>query len=319
MAVDEPVEEDGAKPAWRRTRWTLVAVLVLGSAATLMLVRPLVCGQQVSEGKVLDVCTAITMTDPRVVLVFLAVALLLLPDIQELNIGGVFSIKRQVAEAKGAAEKAAGAAKEAEGAAKAATVESRITQRLLSGPGSGVGAGVGPAASASRPLSTARVQRSVSVGDLPGDGAVGGALAGGAELARAEEALMAFQAGFLGLEQLFPAVVEVAGIVGLVPDGAGWRRVIGTGAASVDVDAWFRDNSVHEVTVEALPDALVGAAIVLDEAGVPVCALVAVGAPVTATGAQGRPEQLAASIQPVSRAFRRLLGDLLGEPTAAGI
>lgn len=88
---------------WARyTRRTLAALLVLWGGWMLLWGRVEdVCRDQVADNSaVVQTCEPIALTDPRLVWVVLAVLLLLLPDLSEIELGGVFSLKRAVAEVK---------------------------------------------------------------------------------------------------------------------------------------------------------------------------------------------------------------------------
>ncbi len=69
-----------------------------------------VCRDEVADSKVVQVCEPIALTDPRLVWVVLAVLLLLLPDVSELELAGVLSLKRAVAQVEGQAEQLRGEA-----------------------------------------------------------------------------------------------------------------------------------------------------------------------------------------------------------------
>lgn len=88
---------------WARyTRRALAALLVLWGGWMLLWGRVEdVCRDQVADNSsVVQTCEPIALTDPRLVWVLLAVLLLLLPDLSEIELGGVFSLKRAVAEVK---------------------------------------------------------------------------------------------------------------------------------------------------------------------------------------------------------------------------
>lgn len=57
-------------------------------------------GQVADNSSVVQVCEPISLTDPRLVWVLLAVLLLLMPDLSEIELGGVLSLKRIVQEVK---------------------------------------------------------------------------------------------------------------------------------------------------------------------------------------------------------------------------
>lgn len=69
-----------------------------------------VCRDEVADSKVVQVCEPMALTDPRPVWVVLAVLLLLLPDVSELELAGVLSLKRAVAQVEGQAEQLRGEA-----------------------------------------------------------------------------------------------------------------------------------------------------------------------------------------------------------------
>lgn len=99
----------GGAPAQRlRDYWTLtrlrrwsVALLVAGAAVALAAgLIPHTCQDAVAESSVVQVCSALSMTDPRVLLFLLIVLILLLPDLSEVELGGVLRLRRTVDETR---------------------------------------------------------------------------------------------------------------------------------------------------------------------------------------------------------------------------
>jgi len=80
-----------------------------------------VCRDEVAGSTVVQVCEPIGLTDPRIVWALLVVVLLLLPDVSELELAGVLSLKRAVAQVEGQAELLRGEAQRASAALSAVT------------------------------------------------------------------------------------------------------------------------------------------------------------------------------------------------------
>ena len=80
---------------WAR-RLGLAGVLLW--AAWLVLVRdlPRTCREELHEGKAVELCGQLTLTDPRVVIVAVIVGLLLIPEVAELELFGVLKLRREV-------------------------------------------------------------------------------------------------------------------------------------------------------------------------------------------------------------------------------
>ena len=66
---------------------------------------PQVCSQQLPDGSAtpVKVCEAMSATDPRALLFLLVVGALVLPDLAELEVGGVLKVRRQLDDVKGEA------------------------------------------------------------------------------------------------------------------------------------------------------------------------------------------------------------------------
>lgn len=80
-----------------------------------------VCRDEVADSTVVQVCEPIGLADPRLVWVVLAGLLLLLPDVSELELAGVLSLKRAVAEVESQAEQLRGEVQQASAALSAVT------------------------------------------------------------------------------------------------------------------------------------------------------------------------------------------------------
>lgn len=93
-------EDTSADRWWSIAKWVrrVLVIVLLALAARELLVDglPRVCEEQVAEGAVVTVCHAMGVTDPRVGLFLLAVGLLLLPDLSELEVAGVVKLQRKV-------------------------------------------------------------------------------------------------------------------------------------------------------------------------------------------------------------------------------
>ena len=90
----------------RWVRRIVLVVLVVGASAWLAgWGLPDVCSQQLptDSSTPVEVCEAMSATDPRALLFLLLLGALLLPDLAELEVGGVFRVRRQLDEVKGEA------------------------------------------------------------------------------------------------------------------------------------------------------------------------------------------------------------------------
>ena len=85
-------------------RWARrLLVLLLVAWAMWLLWRqgvPTSCRQAVAGSNVVSVCSPMATTDPRAVLFVVAIGLLLLPDVKELEVAGLFTLRRRVDEVK---------------------------------------------------------------------------------------------------------------------------------------------------------------------------------------------------------------------------
>lgn len=186
-----PATPDAPKRSgwWHVGRWgrrALLVALIGGAAYTLTQDHPRRCHDEVSDGaQVVSVCEPIATTSPEAFVWIVAVGLLLLPELSELEIAGVLKLKRQVEQAQGEAAEARIEAAHAQLAAaqlatQVATQQTNVTannQQALT-----------------LTIQTAEAQRILAGTDQP-PARISTPTVG-------QSALVAFNAGMLGLEQL---------------------------------------------------------------------------------------------------------------------
>ena len=94
------------------------------------------CRDEVAGSTVVQVCDPAGATDPRILWVLLVVVLLLLPDVSELELAGVLSLKRAVAQVGGQAQQLSGEVQRVSAALSAVTQQFAV-QITAQGQGQG--------------------------------------------------------------------------------------------------------------------------------------------------------------------------------------
>ena len=291
-------------PSGERTRvlaWLrrAAALAVLAWAANMVLrVGVSVCRDALAEAEVVRVCEPLAIASPQVLLVAVVVGLLFAPDLSELELGGLVTLKRRVekAEAEVAQARADVALTRAELTAQIATTSTASAQQLTYFDYRRT-AGVAEALTSIPP-------RSGRSGDPE------------------QAATTAFLAGLVGLEShiMVPPEVDVS-IVGFTRAGDRGGRVEATHfssaphdtelhqfASAVVADQW----PITTTSVAVRDDGWVVIAPVHDDDGSLLGAFAAILHPADRLAAVDEVE-LAASVEPAAQAYARMLIDLLGE------
>ena len=311
----------GGSAGWTLTRRLVLAVFLIGGPVTLLLAQPQRCYDQVAGDVVLETCEPLPVQSPLVLGYLLLVGALLLPEVAELEVAGVFKLRRQIAEARAEAA-------EAKEAVLRLTAENRAVALARGGDATGgtstVLVNIGRDVATAAALSDARDEPSLGQPLLE-------------ELEpvwedTGEAALVAFRAGMLGLPGILPAPygdpadVRVVGFtIGesgdqfeLTHDPSG----IGEGLAA-RVLGLLNEDWPPQGSVRALgSDGWIFTAPATDAQRRLVGALAAVLPPpphpevAAFSDEDGGPdlvEQFAAMVEVAAEAYARLLIDLLGE------
>ncbi|GAA4676102.1 hypothetical protein [Nocardioides nanhaiensis] len=204
MTSTDRVEPKERHPFWMVVFWlrrlAIGLLLVWGVGVVLFGDSLTVCGEQLADaGEAVEVCEALTLMDPPVLLFLLILLVLLLPEAAEVEVAGLFRIKRQLEEA----EQDVAGLRQSVSALQSQVASAAATSR-----------------SSAHNTTTVIVDRAaetggVAAGEAPsvdesGDVGVGPA------------AVLAFKAAFEGLTTLLPASFPTAELVGftLQSDGA---------------------------------------------------------------------------------------------------
>ena len=190
-----------------------------------------VCRDEIADSKVVQVCEPIALTDPRLVWVVLAVLLLLLPDVSELELAGVLSLKRAVAQVEGQAEVLRGEVRQTSAALSTLTQQLTVQATAAQGQSQSVVLQVPPAGQYS---SFVKDVESGDTSALTVDEEVGG------------YASLAFTSAMTGmLSEVFGEWSNRVGLVGWVTQGNGRFR-----------PSYLVDDSVDQLAVDVIGDAL---------------------------------------------------------------
>jgi hypothetical protein len=295
-------------PRWVR-RGLLVLLLAWG-AWQLLDGPPRVCHEEVAATAVVQVCEPIPATDARALMFLLVAGLLLLPELSELEIAGLVTLRRKVDEAQADAAQArrevAQLSARLTAAAAATSMGNQTTLNFYD-----------RAQETGQALEEAEADRVVV--DGPGDTPPAAQEPAGAFAAAA------FQAGLLGLTQFLPAWASSAEVIGftLAEDGTYEPTyVVGDpGDQLVETVSRLVNEQLETTLIDVNPRRWLAAAKAVDDAGGRVGALaVLVRDPDLPPGPDGAvgggPEQfeeLAAAVEVMAGSYARLLIDLLGE------
>lgn len=288
----------------RHVRRVLIALFTVGPLLWLSMVGlPVVCSQQVPSGTTVsvEICEAASVADPRFLLLVLAIGLLLLPELAEIEVAGVLKVRKQVKEAK---EEVSGLSTEL----------GHIRAQILT-----------TAVAAANSNSRASVENynlfperftdvSRALKEVAGDG---GDFDAGEE--RGVYAAIAFEAGFYGLTRYLPDRMMPAVVAGYVFDDneklalysvATHGDGIGESEAAQRMAAAPRMTGVFLYERE---DEYVVTAPACDDEGLVVGAL-AVRMPTSAAALdQGDGGDTVGTVELMANAFARLLIDVMGD------
>jgi hypothetical protein len=316
------VARDGGSVVWSTVlRRCVLALLLVAGPVVLVLVQPQRCYDQVAGDRVVETCEPLPAGSPVVLGYLLLVGALLLPEVADLEIAGVFKLRRQIAEARADAA-------EAKDAVLRLTAENRAVALATGGDATGgtstVLVNIGRDVATAAALLDARGEATPEQPFLE-------------ELEpvwedTGEAALVAFRAGMLGLGSMIPVPFGGLGdvrVLGFTIGDAGDHfelthdpSGVGEGSAARTLDLlnedWPPQGSIRalgsDVWIFTAPatDAqgrLVGALAVL----LPLSQETDVAALLDGDDEPDLVEELAAAVEVAAEAYARLLIDLLGE------
>lgn len=284
-----------AAPWLKVARRVAIVVLLLCAAVALLGGPPIVCQDAVAGASSVRLCGPMAIGDVRVVLFAVVLAVLLLGEVSELQIGGVVTVKARVAEAKAAAAEA-----------ERTLAEVRLVTHLSSSSAATATTNVFVG---DRTEATADALDRVRRGEPPARGVS----AEPPTAAPGAFAVAAFGAGFLGLRSVLPEWAAEAAVIGYTLTAEGGLALHAASHAT-DHDIAACTEHVADLA-RALFDAGDGrwlaAVEATDDAGSRIGALgVLVTPPSTATA---RKKEFAAAVDVAGAVYSRLLVDLLGE------
>jgi hypothetical protein len=303
------------------TRRVLLAIVLVAGPVALLWAEPQRCSDQVAGDVVLETCEPLAVESPLVLGYLLLVGALLLPEVADLEVAGVFKLRREIAEARADAT-------EAKAAVLRLTTESVAVALAKGGDATGgtstVHVNIGRDVATAAALSDARGESSPEQPLLE-------------ELEpvwedTGEAALVAFRAGMLGLSWILPAPygdpadVRVVGFtIGesgdqfeLTHDPSGVGEGLATRALGLLNEDWPPAGSIRALGA----DGWIFAAAATDAQRRLIGALAAVLPPPRPAELAALPddevgrdevEHFAAAVEVAAEAYARLLIDLLGE------
>lgn len=290
-------------------RRALIVVLLVGSAVLLVNGHAQQCRDAAvgDTSETITLCEPLTATSPEVLLVLLLVGLLLLPELSELEIAGVLTLKRAVEQAQSDAGEAKAEATEAK---QALTQVAAQVSQLQAVQKQSVSVTV-----TNQAAETAQAHQQLN--------ADGGAAAGAPVPTVGESSLVAFNAGLSGLADLLPPLAEGVGVsvVGLTltEDGKAveaTQNPFGVDDPTVElIERLLNDVEPGQTITGFGVNALVLGALALTEAGEVVGGLAAVLQPPPPVDSMGEDplEPLDVRVRIAAAAYAQLLTDLLGE------
>jgi hypothetical protein len=277
----------------------LLAALLLGAVAWVWARGlPQVCKDAVADSTVVRVCEPMSATDPRVLLFLLLVGLLLFPELSELELAGVLTLRRRLDEVRQEATEL-----------KSELAHIRTQATALS-----------QATANSRNQIRVDVRQQQTGAALVEAGGGDDGVFDGDEEAGAY-AQLAFEAGLAGLTRLLPQAEDDVSLVGYtVGDDGHLEATYFTGEVNEEdlnrLTALVNRPQVPVTTVTALNDGFAAFSFATVN-GVVVGAL-AVRVPDGQVPDNAALEALGAGAEVAAGTYARLLVDLLGEGTAHG-
>lgn len=293
----------GNVPGWVKGLGVTGAVLLLIWGAYMLLAGkvPQVCREEIASSDtaqtpddlVVRVCEPMAATDPRVFLFLLVVFLLLLPFFSEVEVAGLFRVKRQLAQAQDEVEGLRESVRTAQ--AQVATLAATVTATTTSTATNQTNVLlVDP-----RGVESAQTQQTV--------------LAGNDEVPFTEGtfAQTAFKGGLIGLQSLFPAERTPYALIFFTWGDVELELSQAVGDVNLDLStAAHRLAHPTEASASIQAHGLLVTAPALNDDGSTVGAVVAAFRDQTLLSDH---EPLFADVENVASAYARLLVDLLGE------
>jgi hypothetical protein len=259
------------------------------------------------DGAAVRLCETMRLGDPRAALYVLLAALLLFPEVNELEIGGVLTLRRRLDQMGGEAREL-----------KSELAEIRSQAFALSQS----------AASNRTEVNTTIVGRPEETGELLAEASTA-PHDETADVNAAAYAQLAFVAGVTGLPQALPAIATGSTVLAYTPSETGQLEVnaASTQPTTLEVEPVTRlvNEDPPEPRVQRMSDCwavtapvldarqrLLGAVAVLLDPAMP-------GVPDGATPTAAEAEEMGALAELAAQVYRRLLVDLLGERAGATI
>lgn len=293
-------------PGRRWPRRVALGVLLAFGVVVLWVGPPVTCHQEFVDGVTVRLCETMRLADPRSGLYLLLVALLLFPEVSELEIGGVLTLRRRLDEIGGEATRL-----------KSELADMRSEALALS-----------QSSATNRTEVTTVVARPEQTGELLA-AASAAPLDETVDVDAAAYAQLAFVAGVAGLPYALPAIAAGSTVLAYTPSEDGRLEV---NAASSEPAGWevepvtrLVNEHPPEPRVQRMSDCwavtapvldarqrLLGAVAVLLDPALP-------GVPASDTPTSAEAEEMGALAEVAAQVYSRLLVDLLGERAGATI
>lgn len=302
---------DASTPAWRRLRRIGLVVLLVFGGVVLLVGPPVTCHQEVVDGVTVRLCETMRLADPRAGLYLLLVALLLFPEVSELEVGGVLTLRRRLDRIG-----------EEAGELKSQLAEMRSEAYAVSRA----------AASNRTQVNNTIVTRQEDTGEAVAEAAAasaGATLDETADVDVADFAQLAFAAGVAGLPQALPGFAAGSTVLAYTPSETGQLEVNAASVepAALEVEPVTRlvNEQPSEPRVQRMDDCWAVTAPVLD-ARQRLLGAVAVlldptlpGVPASDSPTLAEAEKMGVVGAVAAQVYARLLVDLLGERAGATI
>ncbi len=202
--VSQGTPQGASRSRWLWLSRALILVVLAWSAYMLLFEQPERCRDELTEaGVAVEVCAPLESTAPEVLLGLLVIGLLLLPELTELEVGGVVTLRRAVAEARGEATQARAEAAEARlvSTQLAAQVSSQLTANPTAVAGAASNTTINNYLQARE---TAEAQQQLTSGTTPPAAVPVMPTLG-------ESTLVAFTAGLTGLAAAYQRLAKASG------------------------------------------------------------------------------------------------------------
>lgn len=295
---------------WRFVRRGALVAVLLWAAYMVLFVQPTHCRDAVADTTVVQVCEPVAVSSPAVLVVALVVALLVLPELNELELAGLVTLRRRVAETQ---------TDVAELRAQVVHWQAAAESQALAGSTAGASAQVHVSIGRDHSTAAAIESQQGAPGEPVALPLVPATVVGSA-------AVVAFRAGLLGLDDVLPSVGVNVALVGftLAEDGGHLEATHDVFPAPPELldraDELLNDDWPIEGNMLATAeDGWIVASPAYNDDGEVIGALAAIFTPPPDPGGiEGDPfEELAAAVEVAAAAYARLLIDLLGEQRVA--